>query len=84
MMARVLAVLLLLAATATTSSTGCPHGWTDGSQHGMGCLLFNHTRDRQASFLTYKVVSLSGIAYKVQTKKKTKSCLFESEVTHRH
>ena len=28
------------------------------------------TMDRQASFLTYKVVSLSGIAYKVQTEKK--------------
>ena len=30
------------------------------------------TMDRQASFLTYKKVSLSGIAYKVQTEKKNK------------
>ena len=30
------------------------------------------TMDRQASFLTYKVVYLSGIAYKEQTKKKNK------------
>ena len=53
MMARVLASLLLLAAAATTTSASCPHGWTDGSQHGMGCLLFNHTRDRQAFILWF-------------------------------